>query len=243
MLRRRKVDKSRFIEKPDAAQHFDDDVPRARPQARGGVRGLSLDIINREEQETLNLAASAAVLILPDDDDQALLSDWYFEGLSIAELARRHGNRQPRATANRLARLIGTADEAGAVTPVMYAMQKLNLLTAHEFIGQIRRLYATENMSDPLAAAIGHLELAATHSDAHRRQATLGILRLQWLQRHRPSNRGLGNKILLRLITAACTYVVEVDDARHDVTSEVGLHDDVNVLSAVQKAVERFTKA
>jgi hypothetical protein len=95
-----------------------------------------------------------------------------------------------------------------------------------------------ELLSDPFAAALGHLEVAASYSAQHRRDAKLAIARLNWLRGHFPNKRGLPNQILRRLVSTACLYVVEQSDANDD-RFDRGLADDVAVLTAAFAAVRR----
>lgn len=206
-------------------------------------RGLSLNIIKKEEQQMANLQAAAIVAIMPDPADREILADRFYEpNMSISDIARKHGGRSPSSLANHLKKILGTEDSPGAIQPVNIVMKELSIATATAFLREITRLDEASVVTDPFGGAISYLELASTYSTAHKRAATVGIARLRWLESHMPSQRGLQNKILGQLVRAACLYVIEPNDARHDEQSDVGLHDDVKVLQAVHAVVAEFAK-
>jgi hypothetical protein len=206
-----------------------------------GNRGLSLNIITREEEYTAALQAFAMIHIMPLDDDRAILkSRFYQPEMSISDIARQHGDRTPAAMANYLRKLLGTQDTPGALSPARDAIEMLSPTTGTAFCREICFLDDKSLVSDPIGAAIAHFEIASTYSQAHQERAATGIAHLRWIQRNQPTNRGLPNKILNRLIRAACFYVVETNDARHDEYDDLGLHDDVNVVAAVQRAVHKY---
>lgn len=208
------------------------------------LRGLSLDIISKEERATLDLVAAAIVAIMPDLEDRKLLRDRFYEPeRTIADLARRYGKRTPAALANHLKRILGTPDEPGAVECVSHVIRHLSLKTGRAFTQILMNFDDLNRLTDPFAAAIGHLEYMSMKSPSHRQLAARGIARLRWLEQHRPSNRGIGNKLLNRLITAGCFYVLELRDARHDEFDDMGLIDDVKVLDQIHKAIVRFSAA
>lgn len=209
---------------------------------RFSMRGLTADIISREEQEMVNLIGLAMIEIMPDPVDRQILNDRFSDRFTtITDLAAKYG-KSPNSMANHLKKILGSEEDDGAVSSVRHVLQELSNRTAVEFVREITRLDATEKISHPIGAAIAHLDLAATRSRAHKQQAAKATAHLRWLEAHMPSNRGLSNKILLRLIRAACFYVIEPNDARHDAYSEVGLHDDVAVVKAVQRTVRQFSK-
>jgi len=206
------------------------------------LHGLSIDFIAQEEQELVNLIASAMWQIMPDADDQILLRQRFFgTHETITELAHEFG-KSPTALANYLKKMLGTDKESGALSSVSFVFKQLSLRTGQKFLREISRLDETFVVSNPLEGAIAYLELMSTSSRAHQQQAAKGLAHLRWLQANRPSNRGVPNKVLNRLIHAACLYVMEPNDAKHDAWSELGLHDDVAVVKAVQKAVSKFSK-
>ena len=43
-----------------------------------------------------------------------------------------------------------------------------------------------------------------------------------------------------RLTRAACFYVLESNGARHDLHDDLGLHDDIAVLTAVHHSIRRY---
>lgn len=209
---------------------------------RFSMRGLTADIISREEQEMVNLIGLAMIEIMPDLVDRQILNDRFSDRFTtITDLASKYG-KTPNSMANHLKKILGSENESGAVTPVQIVLHELSNRTAVEFVREITRLDATETISNPISAAIAHLDLASTRSRAHQQQAAKATAHLRWLEANMPSNRGLPNKILNRLIRAACFYVIEPNDARHDSYSEVGLHDDVAVVKAVQRVVRQFSK-
>lgn len=206
-------------------------------------RGLSLNIIEKEEQQMANLKAAAIVAIMPDPSDREILADRFYEpNMSISDIARKHGGRSPSSLANHLKKILGTEDSPGAIQPVNIVMEELSIATATAFLREVSRLDEASVVTDPFAGAISYLELASTYSSAHKRAATVGIARLRWLESHLPSQRGLQNKLLRQMVRAACLYVIEPNDARHDERSDVGLHDDVKVLQAVHAVVAKFAK-
>lgn len=209
---------------------------------RFSMRGLTADIISREEQELVNLIGLAIIEIMPDPADRQILNDRFSDDFTtITDLADKYG-KTPNSMANHLKKILGSERESGAVSPVRHVLQELSHRTGVEFVREITRLDATETISNPIGAAIAHLDLAATRSRAHQQQAARATAHLRWLEANMPSNRGLPNKVLVRLIRAACFYVIEPNDARHDSYSEVGLHDDVAVVKAVQRAVSKYSK-
>ena len=227
-------------------------LARGKPQVADGIdtkrfwlnqRGLSADIISKEERSMASLQAVAMSEILPDPIDRAILRDRFFATeLSISDIARKHGGRSPASMANHMKKLLGTADEPGYVTPVREAVESLQVATARAFCREIVNLDDYANVSDPIAGAIHYLERISGLSRLHDERARMGISRLQWLGRNMPGQRGLGNKVLHRLVRAACFYVVEEQDARPDRLNDMGLHDDVQVIESVQEAVRRHRK-
>jgi hypothetical protein len=243
-LRQRKGEISRLVvwnEEAMAvrAKRLDDNVDTRRHWFHS--RGLSLDIISKEEEEMANFQALAMTEILPDDSDREILRLRFYETeMSIADIARAHGNRTPASMANHLRKLLGGPTEPGALTSVRGVIGELSLATAKSFCDEIVFLDEKIMVSDPIGAAIAHFEIASSYSQAHQERAATGIAHLRWIQRNQPTNRGLPNKILNRLIRAACFYVVETNDARHDEYDDLGLHDDVNVVAAVQRMVHKY---
>lgn len=204
-------------------------------------RGLSLDVITQEEEEMADLQASTMAAILPNEEDRLIVrARFYDEDLSISDLARKFGGRSPASMANYLRKLLGTESEPGALSPVRDVLAELSLATARAFSNEVITLDEKSRVSDPLNAAMTYLELAGTKSPSHRERATVGLAHLRWIERSLPSQRGLRNKILHRLIRAACFYVIEVNDARHDEYDDLGLHDDVSVIAAVQQVVRKY---
>lgn len=207
------------------------------------TRGLSLDVISREEQQMADLQALAMAEIVPDPIDREVLrARFYNPDLSISDIAREFTDRSPTSLANHLRKLLGTIDEPGALTPVQQVVGAQQVATARAFCNEIVFLDDKDAVSNPIAAAIAHLEIAGTHSAAHRKRAAIGIGHLRWIEKNQPSNRGMPNKVLNRLIRAACFYVIETNDARHDEYDDLGLHDDVSVVAAVQQAVQDHRK-
>lgn len=204
-------------------------------------RGLSVDIISQEEEQMANFQALAMTEIMPDDADREILRTRFYETeMSISDIARAYGDRTPASMANYLRKLLGSLTDPGALTPVRDVVGELSLATASAFCNEIIFLDEKALVSDPIGAAIAHFEIAGTYSPAHQERAATGVAHLRWIQRNQPSNRGLPNKILNRLIRAACFYVVETNDARHDQYDDLGLHDDVSVVAAVQRAVHKY---
>jgi hypothetical protein len=178
---------------------------------------------------------------MPDNSDREILRTRFYEiDKSISDIARAHGDRTPASMANYLRKLLGDQDTPGALSSVRDVVGELSLATASAFCDEIVFLDEKALVSDPIGAAIAHFEIASTYSPAHQERAATGIAHLRWIQRNQPSNRGLPNKILNRLIRAACFYVAETNDARHDQYDDLGLHDDVSVVAAVQRAVRKY---
>jgi hypothetical protein len=202
------------------------------------TRGLSLEVISREEQQMADLQALAMAEIVPNAIDREVLrARFYDPDLSISDIAREFTDRSPTSLANHLRKLLGTIDEPGALTPVQDVVGGLSLATARALCNEIVFLDDKDAVSNPIPVAIAHFEIAGTYSPAHRERAAVGIGHLRWIERNQPSNRGMPNKVLNRLIRAACFYVIEPNDARHDEYDDLGLHDDVKVVAAVQQAV------
>lgn len=206
-------------------------------------RGLSLQVISKEEEQLHSLQAQAMIHVLTDEGDRALLTDRFFSEsqMTLAQLGKKHGGRGATAMANYLAKIVGTANAAGAVEPAAIVVGKLPMKTADAFVKILQNFDELDLLSDPITTAIGHLEFAAQYSEAHRQQSILGVARLRSLARHLPSNRGLSNKVLGRLVKAACFYVLEVNDGRHDRQDSRGLSDDVAVVKAVSEVVRSYS--
>lgn len=206
------------------------------------LHGLSIDFISQEEQAMVDLIAMAMWQIMPDLDDQKILRQrFYGEFETITELANEVG-KSPSSMANYLKKLLGSEEEIGALSSVSHVLQQLSQRTGAKFVREIGRLGETSVVSNPIEGAIAYLELMSTNSRLHQQQAAKGLAHLRWLRANKPSNRGMANKILHRLIHAACLYVMEPNDAKPDHWVDTGLHDDVAVLKAVQKAVAKFSK-
>lgn len=204
--------------------------------------GLSLQFIENEEQEMMSLQAAMAAACLPDEEDRSLLRDRFFDpsDLTLAELGALHGGKTAQGMANHLRRFFGSGDQPGAVEPAVVMVGRLPLPLARAYVRVMEEFDDLDVMSDPFAAAVGHLEFAGRFSKAHRAYAVEGTARLQWLARHQPSNRGLPNKVLRRLALAACFYVVKQDDAAHDQWNPRGLADDVRILKGVQTVLGEY---
>ena len=202
--------------------------------------GLSNDFIKKENRRVASLKVAAVVAIMPDEYDRTLLTDrFYDDEVTVTELAHRHG-KTPNAMANYLQKILGGNGNTGAVEPVYQMIDRLSLATATAFVKILQEYNERDILTDPIAGAVSHLEFAGSYSEAHRQLAVLGVARLRWLERHEVSNRGLTNKLLNRLVKAACFYVHEVDDARHDRMDARGLQDDVRVLEMVSQVVREF---
>jgi hypothetical protein len=207
------------------------------------TRGLSLEIISKEQDQLHSLQATAMISVLPEGEEKSVLEYRFFEsdGLSLAQLGKKFGGRSATAMANFLAKIVGTANSSGAVEPAAIVVGKLQMKTAEAFVKVLQNYDDLDLLSSPIQTAIGHLEFAAHYSEDHRQQSILGIARLRYLERHMPNARGLSNKVLIRLINAACFYVLEVNDGRHDRQDGRGLQDDVAVLKAVSDVVRRYS--
>lgn len=205
--------------------------------------GLSLQVISKEEEQLHSLQAQAMIHVLTDEGDKALLTDRFFaeSQMTLAQLGKKHGGRSATAMANYLAKIVGTANAAGAVEPAAIVVGKLPMKTADAFVKILQNFDELDLLSDPITTAIGHLEFAAQYSEGHRQQSILGVARLRSLARHLPSNRGLSNKVLGRLVKAACFYVLEVNDGRHDRQDSRGLSDDVAVVKAVSEVLRSYS--
>ena len=202
--------------------------------------GLSTDFVEKENQRVVSLKVAAAVAIMPTEYDQVLLRDRFYDlDASITDLARRHG-KTPNAMANYLQKLLGGNGAVGVLEPVYQVIERLPMLTATAFVKILQEYAQRDQLTDPIGGAISHLEFAGSYSEDHRQLAVLGVARLRWLHRREINNRGLTNKLLKRLVKAACFYVHEVDDARHDRLDARGLHDDINVLEVVSTVVREF---
>lgn len=217
--------------------------PREVRRRGSQQRGLSLEVIQKQEHDMVLLRAAAIVAVMPDEWDRAVLNDRFYgdTSMTITELARRHG-KTPNVMANYLAAVLGTEQQPGAVAPVATLLGDLSFRQATAYV----RVLITHDeelgiVTDPFGAARGHLELASVRSAQHRRDANEAIARLTWLRTHLPNSRGRPNKILRRLVTAACFYVIEEHDANDDRHDPRGLSDDVAVLKSARTAVTRHT--
>jgi DNA-directed RNA polymerase specialized sigma24 family protein len=207
------------------------------------TRGLSLEIISKEQDQLHSLQATAMISVLPEGEEKSVLEYRFFEsdGLSLAQMGKKFGGRSATAMANFLAKIVGTANSSGAVEPAAIVVGQLQMKTAEAFVKVLQNYDDLDLLSSPIQTAIGHLEFASHYSEDHRQQSILGIARLRYLERHMPNARGLSNKVLIRLINAACFYVLEVNDGRHDRQDGRGLQDDVAVLKAVSDVVRRYS--
>lgn len=203
-------------------------------------RGLSLDVIAREEDRLRSLQAAAMIAVLPDPADRALLWDRFHTDQTLAELGQRHGTRSVTSVANHLAKLVGAAGRPGAVEPAGVVVGMLPFRSADVFVHLLQQFDELDILSDAVGAAIGHMQYAARFSPQHRQQSVLGVARLQYLARNLPDNRGLTHKVLGRLVRTACFYVLEETDARHDHHDPRGLEDDVMVVKAVGDVLRRY---
>ncbi len=138
------------------------------------LHGLSIDFIAQEEQELVNLIASAMWQIMPDADDQILLRQRFFgTHETITELAHEFG-KSPTALANYLKKMLGTDKESGALSSVSFVFKQLSLRTGQKFLREIARLDETSVVSNPTEGAIAYLEMMSTSSRAHQQQAAKG---------------------------------------------------------------------
>jgi len=205
------------------------------------LRGLSLEVIEKEERDMVLLRAAATIAVMPDAWDRAVLADRFYgdTSMSITELARRHG-KSPNVMANWLMSVIGTPEKPGAVAPIATMLGALSLRQANAFV---RLLVEHEDnfgmVTDPYAAARSHLELAALRTAQHRRDANEAIPRLIWLKNHMPSSRGRLNKVLRKLAIASYVYICVENDANDDRHDPWGLSDDLAILKAVREAITR----
>lgn len=214
--------------------------PGGFPSSYGPMGGLSMDFIKKENRRVASLKVAAVIAIMPDAFDRELLVDrFYDDELTVTELAQMYG-KTPNTMANYLQKILGGNGHVGAVAPVYQVIEKLQLGTASAFVKILQEFDNRDQLSDPIAGAISHLEFSGTYSDAHQQLAAKGIARLRWLNNRDINNRGLTNKLLKRLVKAACFYVHEVNDARHDQLDARGLQDDVSVLDAVYEVVREF---
>lgn len=202
--------------------------------------GLSFDYIAREEEALQNLMAAAACAVLPDPEDRRLARDRAFDQSepTLEELGRRHGGVGAQAISNRLARIFGSGARPGAVVPAIIAVRRMRPKVARSFVEVLDRFDSYALVSDPIAAAIHHLEFMGRHSKDHERQALLGVSRLRWIAGHLPGRRSLADKVMHRLVEAACFYVLESNDANPDGSHALGLRDDVQVIDVVQRLLK-----
>ena len=215
--------------------------PREFRRQGAQLRGLSVNVIEKEERDMARLLASAIIAAMPDAWDRAVLSDRFYASasMSITELAKRHGNT-PNVMANYLVAVLGTPQQPGAVRSVATLLEQLSQRQSEAYV---RLLVEHEDdlaiVTDPFGAARGHLELASRRSRQHQSDARLAISRLTWLQNHLPNARGRANKVLRRLTLATCLYIIEEHDANNDLLDPRGLSDDVAVLNAARIAISR----
>ena len=202
--------------------------------------GLSLGFIAREEEALQALMAAVACAALPDPEDQRLARDRTFDhsNPTLEELGRRHGGVGAQAISNRLARIFGSEARPGAVVPAMVAVKRMRPKVATAFVTILERFDDYSTVSDPIIAAIHHLEFMGRHSKDHERQALIGVSRLRWISSHLPGRRSLADKVLHRLVSAACFYVLESRDASPDDGHPLGLRDDVQVIDVVQRLLK-----
>lgn len=234
--RKRKSDQARLVFMEDELD------PRGEfvPHGQSFFDGLSNQHIAKENARIVSLKASASIAIMPTEYDRELLKERFYDlDASISDLARRR-NKTPNAMANYLQKILGGNGQVGALEPVYQVIDGLPLTTAEAFVKILQHFEEQDVLSDPIAGAISHLQYASKNSKDHRRLAVFGIARLTWLGKRKISNRGLTNKLLQRLVKAACFYVHEVNDAKHDTFDARGLSDDIKVLEVVFEVVQEF---
>ena len=232
--RQHKVDQARL-------QFFDDERPSKSGEPGGFYfGGLSNEFIRKEDQRMAALKAAAVVAIMPKEYDQLLLAErFYDDEVSMAEIARRR-RKAPNAMGNYLQRILGGNGNVGAVEPVFQMIGRLDLATAAAFVKILQEYNTRDTLTDPIAGAVSQLEFNARYSDEHRKLAAMGVSRLRWLKLNKVDSRGLTNQLLNRLVKAACFYVHEVNDAKHDRNDSRGLQDDVKVLKVVSEVLREF---
>lgn len=215
--------------------------PREVRRRGSQLRGVSREVIQREERDMVLLRAAATVAIMPEEWDRKVLADRFYgsTSMTITDLARRH-DKKPNVMANYLKSVLGTPQRPGAVAPVATMLGTLSSRQAAAFVRVLIQHHDDLGVvTDPFGAARGHLELAGARSTRHRRDSNEAIARLTWLAGHLPDSRGRANKILRRLALAACLYVIEEQDANDDRHDPRGLSDDVAVLKAAREAITR----
>lgn len=209
---------------------------------RQSLRGLSADVIAEEERRLTRLRAAASIAVMPDEESQLILADRFYDDslADISALARRH-KKSPNVMSNYLAKVIGSHSDPGAIGVVSEVLRSLQLRTAEAFVRILVDLDNLDVVTDPFAGAISYLELIGARSPDHKKVAVTAIARLRWLERNFPNNRGIGNKILRRLVTAGCLYVMEENDAVHDFYDVRGLTDDLSLLTALFEVVRNHS--
>ncbi len=233
--RKRKSDQARLVFMEDELDLRGEFVPHGQ----SFFDGLSNQHIAKENARIVSLKASASIAIMPTEYDRELLKERFYDlDASVSDLARRR-SKTPNAMANYLQKILGGNGQVGALEPVYQVIERLPLTTAEAFV-KVLQHFDDNVLSNPVAGAISHLEYAKKNSKDHRSLAVVGISRLTWLGKRKISNRGLTNKLLQRLVKAACFYVHEVNDAKHDMLDARGLSDDIKVLEVVFEVVQEF---
>lgn len=211
-------------------------------QAKVEPFGVSDAAIAREMEKLRRRQIRAVIASIPNDEDRELIRTWLFSEpkLSLKELGALYGGRSPQAISNYLSKYFGTATEPGALLAVVELIELLNERDGEAFVRVLETFEDRDLGTDPVDAAIVHIESVGKISNEHRTMAKQAASHLRWLRDNTPNNRGLINKVLRRLVYAACFYVVEGNDSRPDRAHPLGLNDDVLVLRHTTAVVRRY---
>lgn len=117
-------------------------------------------------------------------------------------------------------------------------LRMLDVRILEDLAGRLETDFSTKIKLEDLtkaAANYGRMqaELSTAHAEVGRNIAT----HMDWISANLPSRRAGLATALRRLADAAARYVLDTDDARHDIYSERGLHDDLQVARQVRIAI------
>ena len=211
-------------------------------QGKAGPLGVSDVAIAREMEKLGRRQIRAVIASIPNQEDRDLICTWLFSDgkISLKDLGALYGGRSPQAISNYLSKFFGTANNSGALLAVVKLIELLNERDGEAFVRVLETFEDRDLGTDPVNAAIVHIESVGRISNDHQTKAKQAASHLRWLRENIPDNRGLINKVLRRLVYAACFYVVESNDSRPDRTHPLGLNDDVLVLRRTTEVVRRY---
>lgn len=96
-------------------------------------------------------------------------------------------------------------------------------------------------LEDLVRAASNYARMQTELSPGHAEVASDIVRHMDWIGANLPSRRAGMPTVLRRLAEAGARYVIDPNDARHDMLSARGLHDDRQVARQVRLAIRDWT--